>query len=71
MNMQHADDTVLIATSSEDLQRLLDIVVEESQTCGLCLNAKKIFCLVISEKPRIPDCDINIRVTGVSLVLQF
>ena len=30
-NIQYADDTVLMATSSENIETLLDVVVEESE----------------------------------------
>ena len=41
-NLRYADDTSLLAGSEEDLQRLLNIVVEESEKLGLSLNVKKI-----------------------------
>ena len=45
-----ADDTVLIADSEENLQRLLDITIEKSEEMGLTLNVKKTECMVISKK---------------------
>ncbi|GFO04754.1 retrovirus-related pol polyprotein from type-1 retrotransposable element r2 [Plakobranchus ocellatus] len=40
-NLRYADDTVLIAENKEDLQKLLNIVEEESRKKGLELNSKK------------------------------
>ena len=40
-NLRYADATSLLAGSEEDLQRLLNIVVEESEKLGLSLNVKK------------------------------
>ena len=49
-NIRYADDTVLIAYSEENLQRLLDITIEKSEEMGLTLNVKKTECMVISIK---------------------
>ena len=40
INIRYADDTVLLAESGEELQRLLDVVVEESEKKGLTINKK-------------------------------
>jgi len=40
-NIRYADDTVLLAETAEDLQRLLDVVVGESERKGLSINCKK------------------------------
>ncbi|GFO16572.1 catenin (cadherin-associated protein), alpha 3 [Plakobranchus ocellatus] len=40
-NLRYADDTVLIAENKEDLQKLLNIVDEESRKKGLELNSEK------------------------------
>ena len=49
-NIRYADDTVLIADSEENLQRVLDITIEKSKEMGLTLNVKKTECMVISKK---------------------
>ena len=51
-NLRYADDTSLLAGSEEDLQRLLNIVVEESDKLGLSLNVKKTECMVVSKKKK-------------------
>nr|XP_027219991.1 uncharacterized protein LOC113812322 [Penaeus vannamei] len=40
-NIRYADDMVLLATSVEQLQGLVDKVVLESAKKGLCVNTKK------------------------------
>jgi len=40
-NIRYADDTVLLATSVEQLQGLVHKVVLESAKKGLCVNTKK------------------------------
>ena len=40
-NLTYADDRVLLAKSVEDLQKLLDVVVRESELKGLSINCKK------------------------------
>ncbi|GFO50395.1 retrovirus-related pol polyprotein from type-1 retrotransposable element r2 [Plakobranchus ocellatus] len=49
-NLRYADDTVLIAENKEDLQKLLNIVEEESRKKGLELNSKKTEVMLISHK---------------------
>ncbi|GFO09438.1 retrovirus-related pol polyprotein from type-1 retrotransposable element r2 [Plakobranchus ocellatus] len=49
-NLRYADDTVLIAENKEDLQKLLNIVEEESRKKGLELNSRKTEVTVISHK---------------------
>ncbi|GFS12153.1 endonuclease-reverse transcriptase [Elysia marginata] len=46
-NIRYADDTVLIAENKDDLQKLLNIVEEESRKKGLELNSKKTEVMVI------------------------
>ena len=40
-NLRYADDTVLLAGSSEELQELLQRVQNKSEEYGLFLNVKK------------------------------
>ena len=40
-NLRYADDTVLLAESEEDLQRIIDVVNRESKKYGLHMNVKK------------------------------
>src|SRR5204862_8244908 len=40
-NLRYTDDTVLVAQSEEDLQRLIDVIVIESNLKGLSLNSRK------------------------------
>ena len=54
-NLRYADDTSLLAGSEEDLQRLLNIVVEDSEKLGLSLNVKKTECMVVSKKKNNPE----------------
>ncbi|GFO32266.1 endonuclease-reverse transcriptase [Plakobranchus ocellatus] len=53
-NLRYADDTVLIAESGKQLQKLLDTVVLKSQRMGLSLNVTKTECMVISKKSSNP-----------------
>ncbi|KAG1705108.1 Proto-oncogene tyrosine-protein kinase receptor Ret [Nymphon striatum] len=57
-NLRYADDTVLIATSEEELQVLLDRVVEASAERGLTINDDKTKC--ISKTPQKPKCHIKV-----------
>ena len=51
---------MLIATSEEDLQKLVDIINAESEKMGLGLNAKKTEVMTISKRPEPPTCSIKV-----------
>ena len=70
-NIRYADDTVLIADSEENLQRLLDITIEKSDEMGLTLNVKKTECMVISKKAIAPSCNLQSREQQMKLVKKF
>ena len=57
--LDYADDTVLIAESEEELQRILDITSIKSKEMGLSLNVKKTVCMVVSKKKIIPECNLT------------
>ena len=60
-NLMYADDTVIIAESEEQLQRLIDVVVTKSEEKGLYLNSAKSFTMVFSKASQIPTCNINVH----------
>ena len=60
-NLRYANDTSLLAGSEEDLQRLLNIVVEESEKLGLSRNVKKTECVVVSKKKTIQNASFLAR----------
>ncbi|GFO08077.1 RNA-directed DNA polymerase from mobile element jockey [Plakobranchus ocellatus] len=70
-NLRYADDTVLIAENKEDLQKLLNIVEEESRKKGLELNSKKTEVMVISSKQESPKCDIFINKVKLKQTEKF
>ncbi|GFO45212.1 endonuclease-reverse transcriptase [Plakobranchus ocellatus] len=70
-NLRYADDTVLIAENKEDLQKLLNIVEEESRKTGLELNSKKTEVMVISRKQESPKCDIFINEVKLKQTEKF
>ncbi|GFO11985.1 RNA-directed DNA polymerase from mobile element jockey [Plakobranchus ocellatus] len=70
-NLRYADDTVLIAENKEDLQKLLNIVEEESRKQRLELNSKKTEVMVISRKQESPKCDIFINKVKLKQTEKF
>ena len=70
-NLRYADDTSLLAGSEEDLQRLLNIVVEESEKLGLSLNVKKTECMVVSKKKNNPECKLFSKGEQIRQVQKF
>ena len=59
-NIRYADDTVLLSESEKNLQRLLDVVVQESERLGLNINYNKTKCLVVSKKSS-PKCNLKLK----------
>jgi len=70
-NIRYADDTVLLAESVEELQRLLDVVVEESEKKGLAINCKKTECLVATKRKQIPRCLLKVKNQNIKQVSSF
>ncbi|GFN91366.1 endonuclease-reverse transcriptase [Plakobranchus ocellatus] len=70
-NLRYADDTVLITENKEDLQKLLNIVEEESRKKGLELNSNKTEVMVISRKQESPKCDIFINEVKLKQTEKF
>ncbi|GFR63914.1 endonuclease-reverse transcriptase [Elysia marginata] len=64
-NLRYADDIVLIAENTKDLQRLLDIVREEIQKKGLELNSEKTEIMVVSRKETLPNINKYINDTNL------
>ncbi|GFO15376.1 retrovirus-related pol polyprotein line-1 [Plakobranchus ocellatus] len=70
-NLRYADDTVLIAESGKQLQKLLDTAVLESERMGLSLNVKKTECMVISKKSSNPKCNLVSKGEKIKQVTKF
>ena len=70
-NLRYADDTILLAKSEEDLQKLLDVVVRESELKGLSINCKKTECMVVSKKKDIPRCSLKVKDQIIKQVSAF
>ena len=49
-NLRYADDIVLIASSEEDFQRMINVISKESLKMKLSLNTKKSKCMNILKK---------------------
>ena len=65
-NLRYADDTVLIAESEEELQKLVDEVKERSLEYGLKMNTKKTKTMVVRKNVD-EGCRVRIVVDGVTL----
>ena len=70
-NIRYADDTTLIANSPQKLQKLLNMVKEESSRKGLSINRKKTFCLAISKKQQQVECTLLIDNERIQQVNKF
>ena len=63
-NIRFADDTVLLATKEEELQRLIDKINKSCKDYGMELNAKKTKVMIIEKQP---GTKIVIKLNGVTL----
>ena len=64
-NIRYADDTTLIADSSQKLQNLINIAKEESERKELSMNRKKTFCMAVSKKKQ--QVDYILAIDGVQI----
>ena len=62
-NLRYADDTVLIADSAKELQKLVDEVKNRSLVKGLKMNVKKTKTMVIRKNVK-SRCKVEITVDG-------
>ena len=60
-NLRDADDTVIVAESEEQLQRLINVVVSQSEEKGLHLNSAKSFSMVFSKSITTTKCHIDVH----------
>ena len=70
-NLRYAYDTVIMAESEEQLQRLINVVVTKSEEKGLYLNSAKLFAMVFSKASQIPTCNINVHGKILEQVQSF
>ena len=68
-NIRYADDTVLMATSEEELQQILDKVRRSSEEHGLRLNVKKTKSMVVSKTPKrmLPSGAVHYKQTQLKI----
>ena len=57
-NLRYADDTVLMAKSEEDLQKLVNRLDQISREFGMEINIKKTEVMTVSKRTVKPDCKI-------------
>ena len=60
-NLRHADDTVIVAESEEQLQRFINVVVPKCEEKGLHLNSAKSFSMVFSKSITTPTWHIDVH----------
>lgn len=70
-NHRYADDTVLIATSIEDLQELFDVFLTFSEHLRLSFNSKKTKVMVISKSDFPLSCQLHHGNTSIDQVSPF
>ena len=66
VNLRYADDTVTIAESEEQLQRLINIVVANSKEKGFHLTIAKSFSMVCSKSINTLTFHIDVHVNKYS-----
>ena len=69
--LTYANDNVLIAETADDPQRLLDVVVSESdRKSRLSINCLKSECMVVSKKDS-PSCELKVKDENIKQVDLF
>ena len=70
-NIRYAGDVILTASSQGHLQKLLNIVVTESNNLGPTLKVKKTEIMVITKSSLAPACEINIGPANLKHIDEF
>ena len=70
-NLRYADETVIVAESEEQLQRLINVVVAKSEKRALHLNNAKSFSMVFSKSITTPTCHIHVHGNTLEQVQSF
>ena len=70
-NLRYADDSVLLAESEEELQRLVEKVNDEGERFGMAINVSKTKTMVASRKKEVPNVSIQINDTLIEQVNKF
>ena len=72
-DLRYSDDTVIVAESEEQLQRLINVVVDNSEEKGLHLNSAKSFSIVFSKSITTATCHIDVhgKYSRTSTVVQL
>lgn len=70
-NIRYADDTVLIASTEQDLQALVDVVNRKSEEMGLRINVKKTKCMIVSKNKTKRNITITVNGEKIEQVDEF
>ena len=70
-SLRYADDTVILAESEQQLQKLINTVVTESELKGLYLNSTQSFTMVFSKAKVIPVCSVSVHGNVLGQVQSF
>ena len=70
-NLRYTDDTVIVAESEEQLQRLINVVVAKRKEKGLHLNSAKSFSMMCSKSLTTLTCHIDEHVNILEQVQSF
>ena len=60
-NLRFADDTALVASDQNNLQKMVNTITEESEKMGLSLNTNKTEVMTISKEKEPPKCTIKLK----------
>ena len=70
-NLRYADDAVLMAYTTEDVQQMLNILVNASDKMGLSLNVKKTECMVVNKERNDLTFELKSKNESIKQVKQF
>ena len=59
-NIRYADDTIILADSEQQLQRMIDKLDATCEQYGMAMNAKKTKTMIVEKTPE-KQCEVNVK----------
>ena len=69
-NIRYADDTIILAASEQQLQRIIDKLDATCEQYGMAMNAKKTKTMIVEKTPE-KQCEINVKGQRLTQVKQY
>ena len=70
VNIRFADDTIILAESEQQLQRMIDKRDATCEQYGMAMNAKKTKTMIVEKTPE-KQCEVNVKGQRLTRVKQY